>query len=278
MKSYDFSYAKRGVTVRVIYLLISLVFFIWLKLFKARRRLSIVLCYHAVTKQQIVRFTRQMQLISKFACPIEVVSQENTFISRKVSVTFDDAFECLLNSALPITKKLNIPISIYAVTGNLGTPPTWAMDGGRQDSKELLMNATQLQIIAQDPLCKIGSHTVNHPKLASLNPNQLRHELQESKTFLEQLLGKPVHDLALPHGSYSPTVIIEAKKSGYQRILTLDEIDNSSKWFPNTIGRFSVSPEMWFIEFFLTVNGAYSWIYHWRNLLKKLRSDFSNAQ
>ena len=137
------------------------------------------------------------------------------------------------------------------------------------------MSAEQLRQIAGEPECIIGSHSTSHRRLGDLPAAEVDTELSLSKTSLENAVGVSVHYLALPHGSYRPEVIELAIRHGYCSVLTLDEIAHPSGWPAGTIGRFSVSPDMWMIEFVLTVHGAYSWLSAWRAFLRRLRLSFA---
>ena len=48
---------------------------------------------------------------------------------------------------------------------------------------------------------EIGSHTINHPILCALKPENARCEVADSKSALERLLGKPVRAFAYPFGA-----------------------------------------------------------------------------
>jgi hypothetical protein len=96
-------------------------------------------------------------------------------------------------------------------------------------------------------------------------------ELGESKAALEQLLGCAVEDLAFPHGAYNADVLDAAFAAGYARVYTLDPVihrDGAS----GVVGRFSMSPDVWWIEFVLVCDGAYVWLRPWRRCLSRLRS------
>jgi len=269
LTGYDFSYAKKGMAVRLAYLLFAIFYFI---LFKVGRTSAgaIILCYHAVTLQQCEKFARQMRHISSRAVGLDDITQ-NRFADGAVSVTFDDAFECLISTAVPITKNIEVPIAIFAVTENMGKPPQWGMDEYRSDTSEMIMTEEQLQALDKEKYCLIGSHTVNHRKLAELSENDVQYELQSSKNFLEKLLGHPIKHLALPHGSFTYQVIKLAQDIGYNGILTLEEKSIDAGLPDNSLGRFSVSPDMWMIEFVLTANGSYAWLYRWRKLIRRAR-------
>ena len=66
---------------------------------------------------------------------------------------------------------------------------------------------------------EFGSHTVNHPILANLDEEDLKHELTQSKTTIEHKIGQEVNVLAYPVGGYiafNKHVQVVAKKSGYK--------------------------------------------------------------
>jgi peptidoglycan/xylan/chitin deacetylase (PgdA/CDA1 family) len=47
---------------------------------------------------------------------------------------------------------------------------------------------------------QIGAHTVTHPILTKLTPDEARREIQDSRTYLESLLGERVSLFAYPNG------------------------------------------------------------------------------
>jgi peptidoglycan/xylan/chitin deacetylase (PgdA/CDA1 family) len=58
----------------------------------------------------------------------------------------------------------------------------------------------------------IGSHSVDHPDLTTLTATQQNTELQNSQTFLQNLIGVPVTDYAAPYGSTNTQVVTNADK------------------------------------------------------------------
>lgn len=70
---------------------------------------------------------------------------------------------------------------------------------------------------------EIGSHTRNHMKLTSLGGRLLREEIQESKTELENIIGKPVEVFAYPYGSYNSRVREEVIAAGFKGARTTEE-------------------------------------------------------
>jgi peptidoglycan/xylan/chitin deacetylase (PgdA/CDA1 family) len=75
-------------------------------------------------------------------------------------------------------------------------------------------------------LVLFGSHSVNHPNLATLRDDALRYELLESKHALENNLGRPVRAFAYPYGArefWDGTTISEIKRAGYSCAFTTIE-------------------------------------------------------
>lgn len=67
---------------------------------------------------------------------------------------------------------------------------------------------------------EIGGHTVTHPILATLTPEQVRQEVQDNKKALEQLLDTKLQYFAYPNGKpnqdYLSEQIAIIKACGYE--------------------------------------------------------------
>jgi peptidoglycan/xylan/chitin deacetylase (PgdA/CDA1 family) len=62
------------------------------------------------------------------------------------------------------------------------------------------MDWDEIRGLAASPLCAIGAHTLTHPRLAGLAPDEARHEMSEAKRRIEAELGLPVRHFAYPYG------------------------------------------------------------------------------
>lgn len=54
--------------------------------------------------------------------------------------------------------------------------------------------------LAADPLVEIGAHTVSHPRISALPPEQAHDELMQSRQRLTERLGIPIRHFAFPYG------------------------------------------------------------------------------
>jgi peptidoglycan/xylan/chitin deacetylase (PgdA/CDA1 family) len=62
------------------------------------------------------------------------------------------------------------------------------------------MTEDELRELAAGDLVEIGAHTLTHPVLSSLPPEQQQHEIGGSKRRLEELTGKSITSFAYPYG------------------------------------------------------------------------------
>ncbi len=265
-------YDRRGLAVRLVYLTIAIVWWLVTAGGRISKTRVVTLCYHGVTARQKNRFTKQMALISRrtISCN-QNCSQHKTIAARPaVCITFDDAFANLLDNALPITCKLEIPVTVFAVTENMGSIPRWKIKPDHPDAKEITMTREQLKRASNELGCSIASHTATHPRLSVLTDEAVERELIQSKAALENLLGESVYDFAFPNGACNEKLIRTAFECGYHRVYTLspDAVEESED--QQVIARMKMTPDVWPIEFLLTVTGAYAWIYSLRQLTKGL--------
>jgi peptidoglycan/xylan/chitin deacetylase (PgdA/CDA1 family) len=266
-------YRKRGVTVRIIYLFAAILFFVIQKISRSPQPGTIVLCYHGVKDAERERFARQMRMIRTRAIAIKDLNnrQDKTTNFLTICVTFDDAFDNLISNVLPTINKFQIPITIFIATKSIGIRPVWLAGKQHPDSCEMVMTVPQILTLNENPLITFGSHTSSHPRLSELQNKDIREELSSSRNTLMAILNDPIDNLALPHGDFNKDVLQIANEEGYKNIFTLEPVPYTSEansFYP-TIGRFSMSPMVWAIEFYLTINGAYSWLYTWRSFIQK---------
>jgi peptidoglycan/xylan/chitin deacetylase (PgdA/CDA1 family) len=78
------------------------------------------------------------------------------------------------------------------------------------------MTAEQLALAGRDDLLEIGSHTVTHPFLTDISPDERSREMLESRERLNLLTGRPIRLFAYPGGDYDQAVVSEVRGSGYQ--------------------------------------------------------------
>ncbi|MBK6655465.1 polysaccharide deacetylase family protein [Zoogloea sp.] len=131
---------------------------------------------------------------------------------RPLVLTFDDAYVDFLANAAPVLKAHGYPATVYAVSGLIGTTSSW--DAGVGPEPAPLMNAAQLREV-QDMGFTIGSHSKSHLRLAQQEDACIAAETRDSKTALEDLLGRRVDHFCYPYGSHDLRAVQAAAAAGY---------------------------------------------------------------
>lgn len=99
----------------------------------------------------------------------------------------------------------------------------------RQNSAEeqaaLMMSPAQIKQLA-DCGVTIGAHTVNHPILKVMPPQQQRQEISDSRQQLESWLGSPVQHFAYPNGTkntdFDDITVKLVEDAGFASAVTTD--------------------------------------------------------
>jgi len=68
--------------------------------------------------------------------------------------------------------------------------------------KEKGMTWSQVKALADHPLCTIGGHTVSHPSLKRLSPEEAGQEIREGIERIAQVIQQPVRYFAYPYGTH----------------------------------------------------------------------------
>ncbi len=101
-----------------------------------------------------------------------------------------------------------------------------------------VLTARELQQLGEHRLAEIGAHTVTHPVLAA-QPDAIQYaEVSNSKTWLEELLGRPVTSFSYPYGGrghYSDAAVRAVREAGFKRACTTEarpvrESDPPHEW------------------------------------------------
>jgi len=109
-----------------------------------------------------------------------------------VSVTLDDGLLSQYNQALPALTSNSLKATYYITKDLLGTPS--------------YMSAAQVMALKNAGM-EIGSHSVSHPHMATLNQTDLNYQSVQSKAYLDSTFGVNVTNFATPFGEYNDSVI-----------------------------------------------------------------------
>jgi peptidoglycan/xylan/chitin deacetylase (PgdA/CDA1 family) len=201
-------------------------------------------------------FRKQMQWLQSIGMRgVSVSDALSSPAASKVVITFDDGCETDLTVAAPILHQANFRATFYITVGFLGRPGYLVP----QQVREL-----------SDAGFDIGSHSMTHPYLSDLDDLELRREIAESKTQLEEMIGRPVLDFSCPGGRWSSRVAAIARQAGYRSITTSRVAANRPTSDPFQLARIAVMRGMPLTAFQDLCRGRGLWQRQLRNALQTI--------
>lgn len=140
---------------------------------------------------------------------------------RYIIITVDDGYKDNYELLFPLLKKYNFKAVIYAVSGE--TFNRWDVEVPSNPEKRVeLMSPEQVKELSVSSLVEIGGHTVTHPRLNQLTPNEQEQEICNNKVALESMIGKKLTSFAYPYGSLNEESKKITSKIGYQYAVATD--------------------------------------------------------
>lgn len=217
------------------------------------------LTYHSITAGQQPKFAEQMEELGRIGIAVFADHRPNKSVRKPmIAITFDDGFRCIVDNALPILAEKNIPATIFVTTGYLGKRAEWISDPNHPNFHEVVLSPHDLEMLSADLIC-IGSHTVSHIRLTTLDESRMMDELINSKKALEKVVKKPIDLLSFPYGAYNKTIETLSQKAGYRHVYSnIPVARREGNDF--LIGRINVTLDDWMFEYRLKFLGAYQWL------------------
>lgn len=128
---------------------------------------------------------------------------------KPIVITFDDGYKDNYTNAYPVLKDLGFKATIFMITNSIG------------DTSDYI-TADQLKEMDKNGI-DIESHTVTHKYLSKLSYDEQKKELYDSKTKIEETLGKSVKYIAYPFGDYNDDTLKLTEQLGYKLAVTTKE-------------------------------------------------------
>jgi peptidoglycan/xylan/chitin deacetylase (PgdA/CDA1 family) len=150
-----------------------------------------------------------------------------------VGVTFDDGYEDFLSAAVPTLEKLGFSATVYVVAGMLGSENNWEHGDGPRPQLRLL-GADGVREVS-DRGMEIGSHSVTHPRLSSLDSETLVREVEDSRLMLSEIVNSPVEGFSYPYGDLDGPAVRAAREAGYvYAVATKTQVESGLHDWPRT--------------------------------------------
>ena len=145
---------------------------------------------------------------------------------RVFCVTFDDGFTDTA-AAMETLGGLGIPSTVYAVPGFVGRPG--------------MLAARDLERLARAPWGEVGAHSLTHPWMDELTPQEAYREAIESRMWLEPVVGVPVTTFAYPHGAHSADTRDAVVRAGYSSACAVKNAWSHPRDDPFAIARWTLT-------------------------------------
>jgi len=196
---------------------------------RSRNHPTLVLCYHAISETWDAplsvtprHFERQIATLARLRFRGVNFDDAATGAAgrRTVAITFDDAYRSVLELAAPILTRYGMPATVFVPTSfpDRGEPMSWSgIDhwiGGEHEHELLPLSWDELRELHARGW-EIGSHTVTHPHLTTIDDDRLKAELHDSQQACEAAIGGPCRTLAYPYGDHDERVIAATREAGY---------------------------------------------------------------
>ena len=119
---------------------------------------------------------------------------------KKWLLTFDDGFSSDYEIVFPILQQSDLKATFFLITNRIGQPGylTWS----------------QIKEMSKYGMC-FGSHSLSHRPLIELTQLEVRKEMEDSKQYIEQNIGKLVNAFSFPYGDWTSKHINLASEVGY---------------------------------------------------------------
>ncbi|OAJ96149.1 polysaccharide deacetylase family protein [Vibrio bivalvicida] len=175
---------------------------------------------------------------------------------RYIVITVDDGYKDNYDLLLPLLQKYNFKAVVYAVTGE--TFNRWDVEVAHNPEKSVtLMNANELKALSDSGHVEVGGHTVSHPHLSILSPEEQKVEIKKNKEDLEDLLGKHLTSFAYPYGSLDADSKKITEKLGYQFAVATNSGPLATHLDPFQIRRIAIFPRTNVFGLWRKIRGKY---------------------
>ncbi len=180
--------------------------------------------------------------------------------NKWVVLTFDDGYVDNYTTAFPILKEFGFKAVIFLVSDRKYN--SWDADvtpPQKQEKRfELMPSEMVKEMIAYG--IEFGAHTLDHPHLEQLEPEEARREIVESKRQLEELYQRPFKTFAYPYGGLNEEVKTMVAEAGFDFAVATDSGDVTLDHDLYQIRRIAIFPGNSMHTFKRKASGYYNFI------------------
>jgi peptidoglycan/xylan/chitin deacetylase (PgdA/CDA1 family) len=176
-----------------------------------------VLIYHKTPDN----FEEQLQALREKGYSTITMNELNSIVRgyskappKPAAITFDDGFSDQ-SRAFELLKKYNMKATFYIIVG--GDNSDWCIGAERRNLTcgDAYMNWGEIKKLSDSGLIEIGAHTINHLSLPDIPITAARVEIFNSKSIIQQKIGKDVNSFAYPYGKMNQQLADLVAQAGY---------------------------------------------------------------
>lgn len=123
---------------------------------------------------------------------VNCLKTKKEFPDKCVVITFDDGDRSVYTQALAILQKFQMTATIFLTVDYIGST---------FENRQML-NWQEIRQMHNQGI-NFGAHTLTHPDLTTLSLSQMKEEVYQSKSVIEDNLGVSVTSFAYPYGNYN---------------------------------------------------------------------------
>jgi len=253
-----------------------------------------ILVYHSISIHRNVKHSRhftidpqlfnsQMNYLHKNNFRVINLTEFNEMIQAPITanhktivLTFDDGYADSYIYAYPILKKYGFSATFSLICSFVDSKETfpWLRESPFPRGENLPLSMDQILEMDKGDM-DFGSHANSHQRLTRLSQKQAFEEIQRSKTYIEDLLGREINSFFYPYGSWSDFDRSHqemVRKTGYRLGVTSIYGSNKAKSNPFSLKRIPVYANDDQKTFEMKINGYYAWVGKIQKMLSLLHS------
>jgi peptidoglycan/xylan/chitin deacetylase (PgdA/CDA1 family) len=226
---------------------------------------------HMIAKEnpQIEMFLYQLKQLKEFSTFINIEDAVNLIVNHKVvddvllAFTFDDGFEECATMIAPALEQ-------FGIYGAFFINPNF-VDGNEQyikDFTEHTLNSPGKLPMRWNDILElsnkghiIGAHTMDHYMINSNNIDELKHQIIDCKTIIENKLNKPCNYFAIPFGrlDHANQLSIDIACQHYNYVFTQSNYKNYFSFNGKVINRRHSEPfwDIKHVKYFVSCRKKY---------------------